>query len=427
MDQSSRSNGSTDGWAPGTALLPSGLPIPELHLIGGTRAEAVKMAPVVEAIRGRGRMGCLVVATGEQEAVFDQTLEVFGIRPDVRLPAEPRGGRPELLAALMRQLDEHFARRRPAAVVVQGDTTTALAGALAAFWRGITVIHLEAGLRTHDLRTPFPEEANRRLIARISSLHLTPTPAAAANLHAEGITGSGVLMVGNTVVDAVTRVAGRPVTYHDPRLAAVEWRARSGQSRLLVATVRRVESWGAPLSRIMDALRTLLQRHTDVEIVLPIHPSDVVRKQLMTGLFGTERVHFTAPLPYDEFCRLLATARLVLSDSAGVQEEAPTFGVPVLVLRDLTERMEALETGDSWLVGSDPQGIVDLASRLLDDPTEHLTGATNPFGDGHAAPRVEHAIAWLLGMEHRPPAAPSTVNVKYTPSERVWVQPAVRT
>ena len=425
MDQSSRSNGSNNGWAPSTALLPRVLQVPEVHLVGGTRAEAVKLAPVAEAIRSRDRMSCLMVATGEQELVFDQALEVFGMRPDIRLPVEPRCGRPELLGSLTRLLDEHFARRRPATVVVQGDTTTALAGALAAFWRGIPVVHLEAGLRTHDLRTPFPEEATRRLIARISSLHMAPTTAAAANLHAEGIIGSGVLVVGNTVVDAVTRVAGQPVDYHDPRLAAVEWRARSGRTRLVLVTVHRTESRGAPLSRIMAALRTLLQRHHDVEIVLPVHPNDSARKQLMTGLFGAERVHFTAPLPYDEFCRLLATARLVLTDSGGVQEEAPTFGVPVLVLRDLTERLEALETGDSWLVGSDPQVIVDLASRVLDEPAERGADAANPFGDGYAAPRVEHGIAWLLGLERQPPSAPSTV--RYTLSERVWAQPAART
>jgi UDP-N-acetylglucosamine 2-epimerase (non-hydrolysing) len=378
---------------------------PEVLLVGGTRPEAVKLAPLVEAILTRGRMCPVVVASGQHESMFDQGLEAFAMRPDVRLRIERRtGSQPELLGELVQALDQQLLQRNPSIVVVQGDTTTALAAALAAFWRKVPVAHVEAGLRSHDPHAPFPEEANRKLLAQISSLHLAPTKRAVVNLQAEGITGPHVVLTGNTVVDAVLSIAGRPVTYSDPRLAAVESRSRCKQTRLMLVTVHRRESSGPPLAGILAGLRSVLERHEDVEIVLPVHPNPDVRKQVMAGVFGLKRVHLTAPLNYVEFCRLLSIAQLVASDSGGVQEEAPSFGVPVLVLRDLTERMEAVEAGCSTLVGTDPQVIAEHASRLLNDPPTTNRPA-NPFGDGHAAHRAEHAIACLLGLETAQPSA----------------------
>jgi UDP-N-acetylglucosamine 2-epimerase (non-hydrolysing) len=377
-------------------------------LVGGTRPEAIKLAPVVEALRTHGRMRPVLIASGQHESMFEQALTAFSMYPDIKLRIERRtGSQPELLRELVRVLDEQMVHRKPAAVVVQGDTTTALSGALTAFWHKVPVVHLEAGLRSHNLRGPFPEEANRKLLAQISSLHLAPTTRAVANLHAEGISGPSVQLTGNTVVDAVFSIAGRPTTYSDPRLAGVEQRVRAGQSRLLLVTVHRRESSGPPLAGIMAGLRTVLEHHKDVEVVLPVHPNPEIRDQVMAGVSGVDRVHLTAPLHYVEFCRLLSVARLVLSDSGGVQEEAPSFGVPVLVLRDVTERMEAVEAGCSTLVGTDARVIADHATRLLSGSCPRSTiKHANPFGDGRAAQRAAHAIASLLGLGQSDPTTP---------------------
>jgi UDP-N-acetylglucosamine 2-epimerase (non-hydrolysing) len=383
-------------------------PKPDVMLIGGTRPEAVKLAPVVEAMLACDRMRPVVVASGQHESMFGQALDAFDLRPNVSLHIErSTGSQPELLGELVRVLDRQLVQQNPSMVVVQGDTTTALAAALSAFWRKVPVAHIEAGLRSHDLHAPFPEEANRKLLAQISTLHLAPTKRAVENLQAEGIAGPDVVLTGNTVVDAVLSIAGRPMSYSDARLVAVENRVRSKKNRLMLVTVHRRESWGPPLAGILAGLRTVLEHHEDVEIVLPIHPNPGVRKQVMAGVSGVDRVHLTAPLNYIEFCRLLSMARLVASDSGGVQEEAPSFGVPVLVLRDVTERMEAVEAGCSTLVGTDPGMIAHHASRLLNEPPlSPENRPVNPFGDGLAAHRTEHAIACLLGLESAHPMAP---------------------
>lgn len=379
----------------------------DVVLLGGTRPEAVKLAPIVQAMQVQGRMRPELVASGQHETMFDQALSSFGLRPDIRLQIERwTGSQPELLGELLKALDIHLERRRPSAVVVQGDTTTALAGALAAFWRQIPVVHLEAGLRSHDLRAPFPEEANRKLVAQLSALHLAPTARAVSNLRDEGISGSGVLLTGNTVVDAVISIARKPATYYDYRLPFVEKRARSGESRLLLATMHRRESLGAPLNGILAGLRAVVEQHPDVEVVLPVHPNPEVRDQVIAGLAGVERVHITAPLHYGEFCRLLSCSQLVLTDSGGVQEEAPSFDVPCLVLREITERMEAVEAGVSVLVGADPDLIAKQAALLLaENPDEKSNTRVNPFGDGRAAVRAEQAIAQLLGLTSSSPQA----------------------
>ncbi|UMP06817.1 non-hydrolyzing UDP-N-acetylglucosamine 2-epimerase [Amycolatopsis sp. EV170708-02-1] len=376
-------------------------------LLGGTRPEAVKLAPIARAMRVQDRMQPVLVASGQHETMFSQALSSFGLRPDVRLHIDrPTGSLSELLSELVKAVDVHLEQLRPAAVVVQGDTTTALAGALAAFWRHIPVVHVEAGLRSHDPRAPFPEEANRKLVAQLSTLHLAPTARAVNNLLEEGIAGPEVLLTGNTVVDAVLSIARTPVAYHDHRLPSLENRAATGKSRLLLATMHRRESLGAPLAGILAGLRAIVEEHADVEVVLPVHPNPEVRDQVVDGLLGVERVHITGPLHYAEFCRLLSFARLVLTDSGGVQEEAPSFGVPCVVLREITERMEAVEAGVSVLAGPDPLLIARHASRLLaENPVESSSARLNPFGDGQAAVRAEQAIARLLGLTSSGPAA----------------------
>ena len=294
--------------------------LPEVHLIGGTRPEAVKLAPVALAMRAAGLIAPVLVASGQHPAMVSQALAAFDLTPGVTLRVERgTGSQAELLTELIRQLDALWAERTPAAVLVQGDTTTSLAGALAAFWRRIPVVHLEAGLRSGDLDSPFPEEANRRLVAQVAALHLTPTPLAAMNLLDENINTADVLITGNTVVDATLAVARRRLPFENPQVAAA--RANADGRRLVVVTAHRRESWGAPLDRILAAVRRLVERYADIDVILPSHPNPAVRAQVEAGLGGIERVTVTDPLPYPDLSRLLSEAYLVLTDSGGIQEE----------------------------------------------------------------------------------------------------------
>ena len=380
----------------------------EVHLIGGTRPEAVKLAPVAVAMREAGLLRPVLLASGQHPAMVAQALAAFGLEPVITLQVErSTGSQAELLTAMIRELDELWSVRTPAAVIVQGDTTTSLAGALAAFWRRIPVVHLEAGLRSGDLDSPFPEEANRRLVAQVAALHLAPTPLAAMNLLDEKVPASDVLITGNTVVDATLAVAGRRLPFENPDVAA----ARAGSTnRLVLVTAHRRESWGEPLDRILAAVKELIARYPDIDVVLPSHPNPAVRAQVDAALAGVERVTVTDPLPYPDLSRLLSEAYLVLTDSGGIQEEAPSFGVPALVLREVTERVESLHAGCAKLVGSDTELIVTEASALLDSRLRRdaMTKTGNPYGDGLAARRTAQATAALLGLAPVPGAMPVT-------------------
>jgi UDP-N-acetylglucosamine 2-epimerase (non-hydrolysing) len=384
--------------------------LPEVHLIGGTRPEAVKLAPVVLAMREAGLVTPVMLASGQHPAMVNQALAAFDLAPDVTLTVErSTGTQAELLTEMIRQLDELWTERPPAAVVVQGDTTTSLAGALAAFWRRIPVVHLEAGLRSGDLDSPFPEEANRRLVAQVAKLHLAPTPLAAMNLLDENIATGDVLITGNTVVDATLAVAGRKLPFENPEVARA--RAAAGDRRLVLVTAHRRESWGEPLDRILEAVKTLVVAYPDIDVILPSHPNPAVRAQVDAALAGVERVTVTDPLPYPDLSRLLSEAYLVLTDSGGIQEEAPSFGVPALVLREVTERVESLDAGCAKLVGADTGVIVREAVRLLDSPVRRdaMTAGGNPYGDGLAARRTAQATAALLGLADHPEPMPSLV------------------
>jgi UDP-N-acetylglucosamine 2-epimerase (non-hydrolysing) len=383
--------------------------LPEVHLIGGTRPEAVKLAPVAIAMRDLGVLSPVLLASGQHPAMVTQALAAFDLTPDITLHVErTTGSQAELLTEMIRRLDELWAERTPAAVIVQGDTTTSLAGALAAFWRRIPVVHLEAGLRSGDLDSPFPEEANRKLVAQVAALHLAPTPLAAMNLLDENVSAADVMITGNTVVDATLAVAGRKLPFQNPAVAA----ARAGSTnRLVLVTAHRRESWGQPLDRILKAVRTLVARYPDIDVILPSHPNPAVRAQVEAGLAGIERITVTDPLPYQDLSRLLSEAYLVLTDSGGIQEEAPSFGVPALVLREVTERVESLHAGCAKLVGSDTALIVAEASALLDDRDRRdaMTSGGNPYGDGFAARRTAQATAALLGLSTAPEAMPALV------------------
>jgi UDP-N-acetylglucosamine 2-epimerase (non-hydrolysing) len=374
---------------------------PVVCFVVGTRPEAIKIAPVVLAAREDGRLTPCLVSSGQHGAPVDQALTAFALVPDRTIaPRRETGSLAELTALLAPLLDNVFAELAPAAVVVQGDTTSALVAALVAFWRRIPVVHVEAGLRSGDLAAPFPEEANRILVDHLSALHLAPTPAAACHLAAEGIAGDRVIVTGNTVVDAIEHVAGRNLPYDDPRLDEIEASGR----RLVLVTVHRRESWGEPIRRVLGAVRRLVEEFPDIAVVLPAHPNPAVREDVETALDGVDRVVVCDPLPYGALARLLARSYLVLSDSGGIQEEGPTFGVPVLVLREVTERREALDAGCAVLVGTDADRVRDVAAKILAEPTyrARMVAAGNPFGDGLAAPRTVAGIAWLLDLGRRP-------------------------
>lgn len=382
--------------------------VPRVHVVVGTRPEAVKTAPLALAMRAAGHVEPVVVATGQHPQMVAQSLAAFGLVPDLVCELDrSTGEQAELVAQLLPPLDAIVAGGS-AGVVVQGDTTSALVGGLVAMWRRVPVIHLEAGLRSGDLAAPFPEEANRRLLGVFADLHLAPTARAARALLAEGADPDRVLVVGNTVVDAALAVAAAVTAPDapapaDPALAAVHDEVAAGRARLLLVTAHRREAWGAPLDRVLDAVAQIVDAHPDLRCVVPAHANPAVRAQVDAALSGRPRIVVTGPQPYPELCRLLARSALVLSDSGGIQEEAPSFAVPVLVLREVTERMEAVESGWAQLVGTDPARIVAAAKDVLGGGWSP-PGTANPFGDGRAAQRSAAAVAWLLGHGDRPVA-----------------------
>jgi UDP-N-acetylglucosamine 2-epimerase (non-hydrolysing) len=385
--------------------------LPEIHLIGGTGPEAVKFAPVALAMRAAGLVSPVLVAVGRDPTTVTRALAPFGLDPDLTLQVDGgSGSRSELLTEMIRRLDALWAQRSPAAVLAYGGGTAGLAGALTASWRRIPVVHVEAGPRAGDFGSPSPEEADRRLIAQVAALHLAPTALAAMSLLDEDIATATVLVTGDTAVDAMLAVAGRRLPFEDPRIAAA--RATVAGRRLIVVTARRRESWGAPLDRIVAGVRRLVERYADLDVILSSDANPAVRAQVGAGLGGVERVTATGPLSYPDLARLLSEAYLVLTDSGGIQQEAPSFGLPTLVLRDVTERVEALHAGCTRLVGSDTDRIVEEAAALLDSKVRRdaMTAGGNPYGDGLAAVRTAQATAALLGLAPAPsplPAGPS--------------------
>lgn len=384
----------------------------EVLLLAGTRPEAIKAAPVALALSGHPLLRPLIVHSGQHVGMVEQALAPFDLRPDAFVPLRREiGSQAELVAGVLRRLDELIVRRRPAAIVVQGDTSTALAGALAAFWRRVPVAHLEAGLRTGQLSAPFPEEGNRQMIARVAALHLAPTEAAACALRAESVPGKQITVTGNTVVDALHHVAAANLRARSRTLIELEAQLDRDGGRLVLVTVHRRESWGQPLDRVLAAVRSMVDRHPDISVLLPVHPNPVVQAQVTAALSGHDRVWLCAPLDYPDLVRALRRAALVVTDSGGLQEEAPSFGVPVLVVRDSTERTEAVDAGYAWVVGTDDTRIVAEADWLLASRLRLPVGH-NPFGDGHAGQRVVAALDRLLGTSAAPVPEPRLVALR---------------
>lgn len=323
--------------------------------------------------------------------MLHEVLDLFRIVPDHDLDVMTAGQTPSQVASrVLGEVDHVLAVAKPDWVVVQGDTTTAMAVALGAFHAGVRVAHVEAGLRTHDRFRPFPEEVNRRIVSSVADLHFAPTAAAHANLLAEGFDAADVIVTGNTVIDAFVDVAARPFRTAGTPLDGVPL----DHGRLVVLTAHRRESLGMPLREAFAAVRSLVARYDDLRVVYPVHPNPDVRSVAYEVLGGIGRVHLVPPLDYRSFVGLLSAAHLVLTDSGGIQEEAPSVGVPVLVLRDVTERPEGIDAGTSRLVGTSAERIVAAASELLDDPAAHaaMARASNPFGDGCARVRIADAL-----------------------------------
>lgn len=367
-------------------------------LIVGTRPEAIKVAPLALALRAHGaEFATILCSTGQHRQMLDQALGAFSLVPDIDLELmQPNQTLAGLTARAITGLDAVMTSQRPDMVIVQGDTSTAMAGALAAYYHRVPVAHVEAGLRTQDIYQPFPEEANRRVIGALTTLHFPPTALAASNLRGEGVPEERILVTGNTVIDALLYVRGRVQVTAAP--------VPGGRRRLLL-TMHRRESFGQPFEEICRALLELLARNPDVDVLFPVHASPTVREPVNRLLRGHLQIELTEPLGYEDFVRALDASYLVLTDSGGVQEEAPALGKPVLVLRDKTERPESLAAGTSRLVGSDYRLILESAERLLRDEQAYrmMAHAENPYGDGHASERVVSALRRYFGLTERVP------------------------
>ena len=358
----------------------------------GTRPEAIKLALVIQELRQRSQeFETAVVHTGQHRTMLDDFLKLFQIKPDFDLDVMRDNQTLSLLTGRIVDTVENACKRfEPNVVLVQGDTTTAFASALAAHYCRIPVGHIEAGLRSYDLNNPFPEEANRRMISVLADIHFAPTALSHDALLAEQVPAEKIVVTGNTVVDTLRALEQLPGWLQETPLAEVPNDGR----RLLLVTSHRRESWGDGQQNMCLALKDLVERHPDIRVIYPVHMNPNVRSTINALLGGVDRIHLTEPLDYLKFVSVLRRCFLVLTDSGGIQEEAPTFHKPVLVLRRLTERPEASEFGMAKIVGMSREGIVSEAERLLTDPEAYqdMTEGANPYGDGKAAKRIVEAI-----------------------------------
>ena len=391
-------------------------------IVVGTRPEAIKLVPLILAFQRSNSFRPVVMSTGQHQAMVAEVFGLAGIKPDVELWVGGRhSGLNERVAAVMRRFEDYvlgtypdqrgeqaprelaLAGRYPIATIVHGDTSSAFAAALAAFHLRIPVAHVEAGLRTGGLNlTPFPEELNRRLISCIAAMHFAPTGKNEENLVRENVAANQVFVTGNTGIDALQWASGLDVPIRDPKVAELV----AGDDRIVLVTAHRRENWGGGLARIAEAVARLSKSHPDVRFVIPLHPNPRVRQEVAPALEPLANVVLTEPLRYTTIARVLARCTFVITDSGGLQEEAPSLGKPVLVVRESTERLEGVGAGTLRIVGTDPDHIVLAAQRLLDDEDEYRAMATakNPYGDGHAAERIVKAHEHLLTGSDPPTA-----------------------
>ena len=369
--------------------------------IFGTRPEAIKMAPLVLELQSRQNIQSICCVTAQHRQMLDAVLELFRLKPDYDLNImEPRQTLSTITTKCLLGMEEVLEQAKPDLVLVHGDTSTTFAGALAAFYHQVKVGHVEAGLRTWDKYSPFPEEMNRKLVGDIADLHFCPTKSNVANLAREDIT-DGVFITGNTVIDALKTTVVKDYHFSTELLNQLDYEHK----KIILITCHRRENYGQPMANIMTALRRVAESFEDVELVYPVHLSPVVREAAAKYLSGHQRIHLIDPLDVEEMHNLMARSYLVMTDSGGLQEEAPALGRPVLVLRRETERPEAVEAGTVKIAGTEEETIFRMASELLTDEKAYheMAHAVNPYGDGFACRRIVDAIEWQFGLRSDKP------------------------
>ena len=369
----------------------------------GTRPEAIKMAPVVLELKKYPDLITPIVAvTAQHRDMLDQVLNLFNIKPDYDLNIMAQGQTLfDITTKAMNGLNEVLSKEKPDIVVVHGDTTTTFAGALAAYYHETAVGHVEAGLRTYNKYSPFPEEMNRKLTGAIADLHFAPTDTASGNLKAEGTKEDEIFVTGNTVIDALHKTVTDDFKFDDEKLANIDYENK----RIILVTTHRRENLGEPMRHVYKALKDIVNEFDDVEIVFPVHKNPKVREVVNEELGNIEAVHLIDPLDYEPFANLMHRAFLVLTDSGGIQEEAPSLGKPVLVLRDTTERPEAVKAGTVKLIGTERQKVYEETKYLLTDHDEYqrMANTCNPYGDGKASKRIIEAILYHYGLSQEKP------------------------
>ena len=369
--------------------------------IFGTRPEAIKMAPLVKELQSRPEIQSICCVTAQHRQMLDAVLEIFQLKPDYDLNImEPRQTLSTITTKCLLGMEGVLEQARPDLVLVHGDTSTTFAGALAAFYKQIMVGHVEAGLRTWDKYSPFPEEMNRKLVGDIADLHFCPTAANRDNLAREGI-ADGVFLTGNTVIDALKTTVRADYRFSNQLLNGLDYQGK----KVILVTCHRRENYGQPMTNIMTALRRVAEAFPEVELVYPVHLSPVVREAADKYLSGHDRIHLIEPLDVEEMHNLMARCYLVMTDSGGLQEEAPALGRPVLVLRRETERPEAVTAGTVKIAGTKEETIFQMAAGLLtEEQTYHaMAHAVNPYGDGQACRRIVDGILWKFGRRDQPP------------------------
>lgn len=393
----------------------------KVMIVAGTKPEAIKLAPVIQKLHQRpDNFKTTIVTTGEHRQLLEEALSLFSIRPDIDLNLfDSKGDMRTVAAQVLENVSVTLGDVRPDIVLIQGDSTSVLASSLASFYQQIPVAHIEAGLRSRNKYNPFPEEINRHLTTVIADIHFAPTPFAKEVLLSEGIDAERIVVTGNTVIDALLHVSSLPFFTKGTVLEQIDL----NKHRLVLVTSHRRESWGLDLQNICEAIKEITQKHEDVVVVYPVFPNPMIKITVEKVLGGIERVHLTKPLDYLTFINVMKRSCMVLTDSGGLQEEAPSLKKPLLLMRDVTERPEAFEAGLAKFVGTEKPNIIRAASELLDDKSAYhaMTNTMNPFGDGQASDRIVSVLyRWAKGK--KPLLVPCVEFEPLTPEESLLCQ-----